>query len=258
MNNKVVFFDIDGTLLDHNKELPSSTKESIKQLQESGVYVAIATGRAPFMYEELRKELGIETFVSFNGQYVVFEGEVIYTNPLSKDKLIHLTDYSKKMEHPLIYMNAETMRANVEDHSFIHESLGSLNFVHPDLHPSFYNESEIYQTLLFCEEPHEDLYRESYKDFHFIRWHKYSTDILPFGGSKAIGIQRMIEKMNISKENVYAFGDGLNDLEMLSFVGTGVAMGNSHQELKKVANIITKDVSENGIQHGLELVGLIK
>ncbi|WP_096154803.1 MULTISPECIES: Cof-type HAD-IIB family hydrolase [Bacillus] len=258
MDKKVVFFDIDGTLLDHNKELPSSTKESIKQLQESGVYVAIATGRAPFMYEDLRKELGIETFVSFNGQYVVFEGEVIYTNPLSKERLIHLTDFSRKKEHPLIFMNEETMKANVNDHSYIHESLGSLKFVHPEQHPHFYNESEIYQTLLFCEEPHENIYQENYKEFHFIRWHEYSTDILPFGGSKAIGIQRMMEKMNIPKEHVYAFGDGLNDLEMLSFVGTGVAMGNSHQELKKVANIITKDVSDNGIQHGLELVGLIK
>ena len=80
---KIVFFDIDGTLLDHEKKLPASTKEAIKQLQDSGVFVAIATGRAPFMFESLREELGIDTFVSFNGQYVVFEGKVVYKNPLT-------------------------------------------------------------------------------------------------------------------------------------------------------------------------------
>ena len=55
---KIVFFDIDGTLLDHDKKLPNSTRVAIKQLQENGVFVAIATGRAPFMFESLRKELG--------------------------------------------------------------------------------------------------------------------------------------------------------------------------------------------------------
>ncbi len=75
MEQKVIFFDIDGTLLNHEKELPASTKESVFKLKEMGHIVAIATGRAPFMFADLRKELGIDTYVSFNGQYVVLNGE---------------------------------------------------------------------------------------------------------------------------------------------------------------------------------------
>ena len=253
-----MFFDIDGTLLNHQKELPASTKKAVKELQEQGVYVAIATGRAPFMFEDLRKELEIDTFVSFNGQYVVFEGEVIYKNPLNAEKLHLLREASEKVSHPLVYLNHETMKANVENHPYINESMGSLKFVHPAYGPSFLDETEIYQALLFIEDTDQQSYVETYKDFDFIRWHQYSTDILPKGGSKAIGIQRMLERLPFKKENVFAFGDGLNDIEMIDFVGTGVAMGNAHPELLKVANHITKDVGEDGILHGLEQVGLLK
>ncbi|UAL49003.1 Cof-type HAD-IIB family hydrolase [Sutcliffiella horikoshii] len=258
MEKKIVFFDIDGTLLNHQKELPASTKKAVKELQEQGVYVAIATGRAPFMFEDLRKELEIDTFVSFNGQYVVFEGEVIYKNPLNAEKLHLLREASEKVSHPLVYLNHETMKANVENHPFINESMGSLKFVHPAYGPSFLDETEIYQALLFIEDTDQQSYVETYKDFDFIRWHQYSTDILPKGGSKAIGIQRMLERLPFKKENVFAFGDGLNDIEMIDFVGTGVAMGNAHPELLKVANHVTKDVGEDGILHGLEQVGLLK
>ncbi|MFP3360828.1 HAD hydrolase family protein, partial [Planococcus sp. SIMBA_143] len=69
-NEKIVFFDIDGTLLNHDKKIPVSTREALKTLTENGVHVAIATGRAPFMFADLREDLGIDTFISFNGQYV--------------------------------------------------------------------------------------------------------------------------------------------------------------------------------------------
>jgi Cof subfamily protein (haloacid dehalogenase superfamily) len=258
-NNKIVFFDIDGTLLDHEKKIPDSTKQAIKDLQKAGVYVAIATGRAPFMFEDLRNELDIDTFVSFNGQYVVFEGEVIYKNPLNPVKMQELRQYSEQLDHALVYLNHETMKANVENHPYILESMGSLKFTHPELNPEFLNETEIYQALLFIKDKDQLTYVNSYKDdFHFIRWHEFSTDILPKGGSKAIGIQRMLERLPFKKENVFAFGDGLNDIEMIEFAGTGVAMGNAHPELFKVANHVTKDVGEDGIKHGLELVGLLK
>jgi hydroxymethylpyrimidine pyrophosphatase-like HAD family hydrolase len=68
----------------------------------------------------------------------------------------------------------------------------------------------------------------------------------------------MIEKLGFDKKDVYAFGDGLNDIEMLEFVGNGVAMGNAEEVVKEVANLVTKDVAEDGILHGLELVGLLK
>lgn len=66
-----------------------------------------------------------------------------------------------------------------------------------------------------------------------------------------------MEKLGIPKERQYAFGDGLNDIEMLSMIHHGVAMGNGEEEVKAVAKYVTKSVEEDGILHGLKMVGLL-
>ncbi|MGG6432218.1 Cof-type HAD-IIB family hydrolase [Anoxybacillus sp. D401a] len=258
MERKIVFFDIDGTLLDHDKQLPPSTYEAVQSLKKQGVYVAIATGRAPFMFEWLRKELDIQSFVSFNGQYVVFEGEVIHNQPLDRERLHELKQMAHANEHPLIFMDADKMRASVADHPYIHESMGSLKFAHPPYDETYYEQNDIYQALLFCKPEEEQPYVTAFPTFHFVRWHAVSTDILPYGGSKAEGIKKMIDELGIRREHVYAFGDGLNDTEMLRFVGTGVAMGNGHEEAKRAADFVTKAVDEDGILFGLRHLGLLK
>nr|WP_295973173.1 Cof-type HAD-IIB family hydrolase [uncultured Bacillus sp.] len=255
--NKIVFFDIDGTLLGHENKLPHSAKEAIWQLQKKGIYVAIATGRGPFMFELLREELGIETFVSFNGQYVVFEGEVIRRNPIRKQDLNALYRNAAIHQHPLVFMNEETMKSNVDYHVFIERGMSSLSLPMPEKNEYFYHERDIYQALLFCEKTDEEPYIEELANLNFIRWHEFSTDVLPIGGSKAKGIQTIIQQLGFKMEDVYAFGDGLNDIEMLQTAGTAVAMGNAVQELKRHADYITTDVDEHGIWNGLKQLHLI-
>ncbi len=254
---KIVFFDIDGTLLDHQKNLPNSTKKAIQRLKENGVFVAIATGRAPFMFEDLRDELDIDSFVSFNGQYVVFEDEVIYENTLSEAELDRLLKASRIKQHPLVFMNETAMKASVDRHPFISEGLASLGFSHPMEDVKFYQNRKIHQALLFCPEHEERQYINEYEKFHFIRWHPLSVDILPKGGSKAEGIKKLIERLGFALKDVYAFGDGLNDLEMLRSVGTGVAMGNGVHEAKINADLVTSDVTKDGIWNGLKELELI-
>jgi Cof subfamily protein (haloacid dehalogenase superfamily) len=258
MTQQIIFFDIDGTLYDHDKNLPASTKKAIQQLKEKGHEVAIATGRAPFMFEDLRKELEIETFVSYNGQYVVFKGEVLYTNPLNKEALKKLTETAVLHNHPIVYMDHEDMKSNVPHHDHIVEGIESLKILRfPSHDPKYFEDREIYQSLLFCQGKEEEQYVEAFKEFDFVRWHPVSVDVVPHGGSKANGINKIIEKLNIDKENVYAFGDGLNDVEMLTKVTNSVAMGNAHDEAKKAARHITSSVDEDGIRNGLKMVGLL-
>jgi Cof subfamily protein (haloacid dehalogenase superfamily) len=259
MTQQIIFFDIDGTLLDHDKQLPPSTKEAIQALKENGHEVAIATGRAPFMFADLRKELDIQTFVSYNGQYVVLKGEVIHTNPLDKQALQSLTDMAVLHNHPIVYMDHEDMKANVPHHDYIVESIDTLKIKNfPTLDPDYFKEREIYQSLLFCQEKEEQFYEQEFKQFDFIRWHPVSVDVIPAGGSKAKGIEKVIEKLGVQPESVFAFGDGLNDIEMLKAVRNSVAMGNAHDLAKKAARYVTKSVDQDGIVHGLRMVGLLK
>ncbi len=258
MTQKIIFFDIDGTLYDHDKKLPASTKKALLQLQEKGHEVAIATGRAPFMFEDLLEELGIETFVSYNGQYVVFKGEPIYANALDDEALLRLTDVAAEREHPIVYMNHEDMKTNTLNHEHILAGIQSLKINYFPAHdPIFHIGRELYQSLLFCQDPEDKAYAKQFPEFDFVRWHPFAVDIVPAGGSKAKGIQKVIDRLGITPENIYAFGDGLNDVAMLKTVVNSVAMGDGHEEAKKAAKHVTTNVTEDGILNGLRMVGLL-
>ena len=70
--------------------------------------------------------------------------------------------------------------------------------------------------------------------------------------------KKSLKNFRSTEKDTYAFGDGLNDLQMIEFAGTGVAMGNAVPELKKIADFITKPVDEDGIQYAVEALGLLK
>ena len=257
-NRSIIFFDIDGTLLNHDKKLPPSTKEAVFKLKELGHEVAIATGRAPFMFEDLRDELDIHTFVSYNGQFVVLNGEVLYKNPLNISSIEKLTEAALHNNHPVVFMDHEDMKANVPEHAYIKESIDTLKIgAFPTYDPHYYKGRELFQSLLFCPEGEEKQYERDFQDFDFIRWHPVSVDVLPTGGSKAKGIEKIVEALGIPAERQYAFGDGLNDMEMLSTIENSVAMGNAEEKVKAAAKFVTKSVEEDGILHGLQLVGLL-
>ncbi|MCC3372515.1 Cof-type HAD-IIB family hydrolase [Cohnella sp. REN36] len=257
MTGKLVFFDIDGTLLDHDKKLPASAIQAIRQLKQAGHEAAIATGRGPFMFKHVREQLGIESFVSFNGQYVEWKNEPLLKNPIRADLLRELTDFADAKGHPLVYMDLETMKSNAEYHVHIEESIATLQVPHPTHDPAYFRGRDIYQSLVFCTIDEEPMYRKRFPYLNFIRWHPLSMDVLPFGGSKAKGIEAMIRRLGVRKEEIYAFGDYLNDIEMLQFAGTGIAMGNAPDVVKKAAKLVTRNVEDDGIWHGLRMAGLL-
>lgn len=254
---KIVFLDIDGTILNTKKEIPEKTKRGIFTLKEKGYRVAIATGRGPFMFREIREELGIDSFISYNGQIVVAGGKTIHSNPFSETEIKELIAASKEKDHPLVFMSMEKMVANVEYDKRIEEAIGSLKFPHPDYDAEYYRKAPIYQILLFCEEGEERYIHERFKNFQVLRWHRYAVDIIPKESSKAKGIEIALDYFQIPVENAYAFGDGINDLEMLAAVGTSVAMGNGHPETKKVADFITKHVDDDGLYHAFKHLQLL-
>lgn len=256
-NKRIIFFDIDGTLLDHNKQLPSSAKHAILELKNVGHRVILATGRSPFMLENVAQELGINSYVGFNGQYVVLDGELIYSNPLSPDVLHQLAVFAQRSGHPLVFLDPEMMRSSATHHPYIETCIQSLQFAHPECDPFFYRNRRIYQTMLFCCEEEETAYQDEFNTLHFVRWHPFSLDVLPGGGSKARGIQQIMQRLNFDPSEAYAFGDNFNDMEMFQYIGHSVAMGNSPDPIKQIARYVTTNVDQDGIAHGLRIVGLL-
>ncbi|HSJ37244.1 MAG TPA: Cof-type HAD-IIB family hydrolase [Planococcus sp. (in: firmicutes)] len=254
---KLLLLDIDGTLLNTKKELPVSAFEALQQARANGHELAIATGRAPFMFTDLREKLDIQTFISFNGQYIVRDDKVIHTEALDVEMLKKVFHFAEQRDHPLVFMNGQKMISSIDYHPDIAESLKSLKFPHPDTEADFHLDNEIYQSLVFCTKEEEAQYHENFKDFHFVRWHRVSCDILPQGGSKASGIEKLIAGTGHAIEDTIAFGDGLNDLQMMKVAGFSVSMDNGHPETKRVASHITSHVDDDGLAKAFSHLGLI-
>ncbi|MER2190888.1 MAG: Cof-type HAD-IIB family hydrolase [Solibacillus sp.] len=255
---KLLFFDVDGTLYNSDKKLPQSAKEAIFAARANGYEIAIATGRAPFMIQAILEELDIDTYVTFNGQYVVYKGEVIFTDGIPNEQLKEIIAFGEMHNHPVVFLDEERMIAAVGEDSRIGESLATLRYPYPQIDASYYEQKSVYQTLLYITEDEQPLYEETFPQVSFVRWHPYSCDMLPRGGSKARGIEKLLAHCGGTMQDVYAFGDGLNDIEMLQAVGCGVAMGNSHTEVKTVADVVIGHVDEDGLAKGMRRLGLIK
>ncbi|PID24749.1 hydrolase Cof [Sporosarcina sp. P7] len=257
-DKKIVFFDLDGTLMNHDKTILESTKQSLKALRDKGIYTVICTGRAPLMFKWLLEELSFDSYVSMNGQHVVLEGEVIYSNPMKPEVIQQLTELAHKQGHGLTYSTFESFVSNVEEHPLVQEGTARLKIPYPPVDPNVYSHSVVNQVQIYSTPKETEKYMELFKDYSFIRWDENSVDMLPEGASKAIGIQKMLEHMDIPVENSYAFGDGANDMQMIETVGIGVAMENAIPELKKVADHVTASCSEDGIMKGLISLGLLE
>ena len=253
----ILFFDVDGTLYNSQKQLPASTKEALQQARANGYELAIATGRAPFMIDSLLKELNIDTYVCFNGQYVAYKGDVIFTDGVTRERLAEIVAFGEKRGEPVVFLDEHEMVASIPSNDAVAESLNTLKFPYPRVDEHFYKQKQVYQSLLYVTEEHEQLYKETFPDVQFVRWHPFSCDIVPKDGSKARGIEKLLAHIDLTLDDAIAFGDGLNDVEMLTAVGKGVAMGNSHPAALKVADVVAPHVDEDGLAVVMKQLGII-
>lgn len=266
MEIKVAFFDVDGTIVDNHSTreqssdmelVPALTIEAIRLLKENGITPFIATGRSPFMIEDLLEGLGIDSYICTNGQYAVMNNEVMYEAPYSEELLDEIVSVAKKHHVPLLWMPTDHYVLSGENQEVLLEALDNMNLPYPvietDLEKPDY---KIYQMVAGVTKENEHIF-EPIEEVRIVRWQPNGIDLLPKVGSKATAIEVILKQLGLKPENAIAFGDGLNDIEMLQTVGCGVAMGNAHEELKKHANYVAKPVYEDGIYNACKDLGLI-
>lgn len=257
-NRKIVFFDLDGTLMSDDKTILPSTKEALKALRDKGIITVICTGRSPYMFRQLTQDLEFDSYISMNGQHVVFEGKELFSNPMDPALLAEVSALANEHGHGITYSNHDLFSSNTADHPFIEGSLGRLKLAYPEVQADIFSHSPVHQIQLYAGEEEIRKYEERYPDHVFIRWGENAVDMLPKGASKAVGILEVLKHTGIAREDSYAFGDGPNDFEMLECVGTGIAMGNAIPELKVKADLVTDTCANDGIAKGLIAVGLLE
>lgn len=256
MKNKILFFDIDGTLYNSEKRLPKATYDAIQKAKENGHEVAIATGRSPFFLKPVLDELGLNSYVSFNGQYVVHKGNVISKRPIPMNTIERLVTQAAIENNPIVYLDNIKMTSAIKDDQKVQISMDSLFYPMPEVDGEYYKYSNTYQILLYIDEKEEKRYASLYPELKFIRWHEFSVDVINHDVSKAYGIRQFLEQTDFDFEDAIAFGDGLNDVEMLQTVGTSVAMGNGHKKAKEAATFVTDHVDRDGLSKAMKKLGL--
>ena len=262
MTPKIIFFDIDETLYRKaTNYLPQSTARAIRALKARGIIPAIATGRTlaalPDKVRALADAEGIELFVTINGQYNAFRGEPIACNPMSLADIERFIALFRRHGWDYTFVGAEKM-ASSSSNPRVNEALAGIGPYIVD--PDYYRHQPVYQFLLYIDPTEETTLNDSGelgREYHAMRWHPFSVDLLHAEGSKARGIKRVCEALGVPLDETMAFGDGLNDVEMFKTVGYGVAMGDAVPELQALAQYQTGTVEEDGIYTALQHLGII-
>mgnify|MGYP001397693367 CR=1 FL=1 len=255
---RIVFFDIDGTLLNEEGRIPDSTREAIRRLRDSGVEVVLATGRAPAHLAPVARDLGIDSYVSLTGTFAVYRGQVIHDRPLPPSTVREVIAAGSENGDPLVLLGKTEVFGTHADHPHVVETfLQWLKLEVPPPLPPGPPDFPVYQFLLYTPAERVPQYEERFPELNIIRWHPLSLDMIPREASKASGVAAMLEHLGIPPEAAVAFGDALNDREMLSYVGMGIAMGNAHESLKPYARFVTDHIDNDGVWRALKRIGMI-
>jgi Cof subfamily protein (haloacid dehalogenase superfamily) len=255
---KVVFLDVDGTLLSEiDRRIPLSTKEAIDRLITNGIKVVVATGRPYSMCEEF-KSMGIDTIISANGAFIKCNGNVIYKSVISTDTVRDVSAFAKLNGHGISYFTEQfAMNGIGSNDKRVMEALNeTLNLSkYPERMRSLAD--EVYCICLYADDKEAQKFKAKFPNLEFVRFHKYVMDVLETEVSKSTAIKKVLEYLNIHKSEAIAFGDGGNDIDMLEYVGLGIAMGNGGDRLKQKADYVTRKASEGGISYALKKFGVI-
>lgn len=261
--SKYVFFDIDGTLWDENMVVPESTKVAIKKLQEKGHKAFVCTGRSMGNVNDPQfDEIGFDGFIAACGNHVEMDGKILYERNMSYEDVKAVYDVSRQYHLPIIYEGQKYQwmdREGFEGDNYIAYIVENLKDVARYLDECDLQEvhANKFSALVNAKSDYPAVEAALSDRFDFMDHGDGIIEAVPKGTSKATGIAWLCEHLQIAKEDTYALGDSINDLEMLVFVGHSIAMGNGSQVAKDAAEYVTCHIHEDGVFHALKHYNVI-
>lgn len=269
---KIIFFDIDGTLVGYDGKMPDSTKEALHKAKENGHKIALCTGRSKNQIHSWLMDVGFDGIVGAAGAYVECDGEVIFHQCMEPKTVKKAVDYFNR--HDIVYgfqsqsgvlvyeEQAPRFRQVFVDMGVeigkIDQLLDGQQIVYGDEFFSkveklaYYNSPIEVKGVLDALRPEMDVTASSFEEPD-----ESSGEVSTAGVNKALGMQKMIAYYGLEQKDTIAFGDGPNDVEMMQYAKIGVAMGNAVEFLKSHAYMVTDDVSADGIWHAMQKLGII-
>lgn len=254
---QIVFFDIDGTLIDPStRRISEKTVMTLNQLRERGMMLCVVTGRPPASLPDFG-ELHFDVLATFNGSLCYTPTETIFSNPLPPETVQKVIENVTALGRPVSVAVRDRLVANgiEQDLADYYTIAGLVLTVAEDFEDAC--REDVYQIMMGCREKD---YPAIIKDVPGVKlavsWER-AADVIAAGGGKGSAIKAILKHYGLDKDQALAFGDSHNDEEMLLAVGTGVAMGNATPGLKAIATEVCRSVGEDGIYHYCLEHGLI-
>lgn len=257
---KVIFLDIDGTIMRPDGTIEESTKHAVSHVQKKGIDVFLATGRPTHEIHDIAEELNIRSFIGYNGAHGVYQGKDLFQYAMRPEVVDHFLKIAKEHNHELVLYtnncNTFTSLENTKVKQFVKTfHLAKNEGYSPQVR------THILGITVINVKNDDYLYYEKEAGIHLsqinIEGMHHCYDVIQDKVNKGVGVRKILDQLGLSKEEAIAFGDGLNDKEMLQNVGEGIAMGNANPELFPFANHITTNVNDSGVLNGLKRLGLL-
>lgn len=265
---KLLAIDMDGTLLNEEKHIDTPQKEAVQKAIEAGIKVVLCTGRPLFgvlpVYGELELEkYNLDEYVILNNgcslrkttnwelldNKEIMKEDVIYLDKLRKGYNLDLTVSN---DNDYFVVGDKANKYTIEDGKLVYVDIKPISLEeatsgkHTFFKSMYLGEEEEIQRF---KNDNENLLKDKY-DAVLSQIHIF--EMLPFGTNKAAALKELAEKLGIKREEIMTIGDGNNDVEMLEFAGTGIAMGNGTESAKKAANYVTDTNENHGVAKAIE------
>ena len=264
---RLIAIDLDGTLLNSKVELPQANREALRRAHEAGVEIVLGTGRRHDFAMPIAQSLGFDLWMmSSNGAVTRSTlGETFHRDLLPKETAIKLAQAMRKYRNYMVLtFDRQGMGAIVCEHHgqlygviqrWMEKNAPFIQYISPIEHAL--NEDPIQamfcgpvermdraqQDLAACGFSHEFTALRTQYDFRDL----CIVDILNAGCSKGHALERWAKHRSIDRSEVMAIGDNYNDVEMLTFAGHPVIMGNAADELKQNGWTVTLGHDEHGV-----------
>ena len=276
---KIIFIDVDGTLLDYENNLPQSATKAIRQARKNGHRVYICTGRSKAEVYPYIWDIGLDGMIGGNGSYVEDNDKVIMHQLITLEQCKHIVDWlhSRKLEFYLESNNGLLASENFEERAtpVIKEYCkrkgkeNSDSMTVKDVFPEMIYGGELYRDDLnkvsFVLDSYQD-HLDSIKEFPDLKAGTWGGkgEIALFGDlgvkdiTKAHAIDTLLEYLHADINDTFAFGDAKIDIPMLEYCHVGIAMGSGGEEIKAMADYVTDDVDKDGLYKAFVHFGLIE
>ena len=265
MKYKLLVLDVDGTLLNDEREISKRTLAALLKVQQMGVRIVLASGRPTYGLMPLAKTLELGNYggfvLSYNGCQIIKaqNGEILFERRINPEMLPYLEKKARKNGFAIFTYHDDTLITDSPDNEYIKNEalLNNLKIIREDEFSTAIDfapckcmlVSDKEKALIGLEQHWEKRLAGTLDAF---RSEPYFLEVVPCGVNKANTLGALLEHLGVTREEVIAVGDGVCDVTMLQLAGMGVAMGHSQDSVKVCADYVTASNEEDGVALAVE------